>query len=266
MMPDVVSDIQRSYLANLAREGKRFDGRAFDEYRPLRVDVGLIKQADGSARVHLGNTQVWAGIKFIEGTPYPDQPDKGSLTTSAELIPMASPDFESGPPREPAIEVARVIDRGIRESGAVDMKKLCITEGEKCWVMFMDLHVVDFDGNLFDAGSMALLAALLTTHVPWHKIGQGDPEPLEVLHQPIMTTAAKIGGELLFDPTHLEEKVARPRISISTDESGAIRAGQKGLAGGLTPQEVKTVIKESRIRAAELREQVLAAVKEHSQG
>lgn len=262
MAGDVVSDIQRSYLANLAREGRRMDGRAFDEYRDISIETGLIKQAEGSARVKLGNTQVYAGVKMIIGTPYPDQPDRGNIVTTAELLPMASPDFESGPPREPAIEVARVIDRGIRESNAIDLTKLCIEEGEKVFVNFMDLHVVDFDGNLFDAGSLALMAALMTAHVPWHKVDEGrDPEPLELDAVPIMTTAVKVGGEMLFDPTHLEEKVARPRISLSTDENGNVRAGQKGLSGGLTPDEVKTVLKGSLVKAAEIRELLLEHVK-----
>ena len=48
-----------------------------------------------------------------------------------ELVPFASPMFESGPPREDAIELARVVDRGIRHSEIVDKKKLCITPGKE---------------------------------------------------------------------------------------------------------------------------------------
>ncbi len=254
MTGDVVSDIQRQYLKDLAREGRRFDGRDFDEYRDIELETGLISQAEGSARVQLGGTEIYCGVKMGLGDPYSDSPNQGVITTSAELNGMASPDFESGPPRGPTIEVARVIDRGIRESDAVPLEDLVIEPGEKCWVVYLDAHVVDYDGNLFDAGSLGLLAALMTTEVPWHKAEDGrEPEPLDVKAQPIMTTAAKIGGELLFDPTDMEEKVAEPRISVSVDENGRVRAAQKGLAGGLTPEEVKTVINESRVKADELR-------------
>lgn len=263
MSPDPVSDIQRQYLVDLAREGKRFDGRGFDEYRDITLETGLIKQAEGSARITLGETELWAGVKLIKGDPYSDTPDKGAIATNAELSPVASPEFESGPPRGRTIEVARVIDRGIRESGAIDLKKLSIEEGESCWVCFMDMHVVNYDGNLFDAGSLALMAALMTGQIPWHKIDMGDPEPIPIEAQPIMTTAAKIGDELVFDPTELEDKVARPRISISTDEDGNIRAGQKGLSGGLTPDEVKNVMKRGTVKAKELRSILLDAVKEN---
>ncbi len=254
MADEVVSEIQREYLKDLAEQGRRFDGRDFDEYRDIEIETDLIRPAEGSARVQLGDTEVYCGVKMQLGDPYSDSPNQGVITTSAELNPIAAPDFESGPPRGPTIEVARVIDRGIRESDALPLEDLVIEPGEKCWVVYLDVHVVDFDGNLFDAGSLGLLAALKTANVPWHNVEDGrEPEPLEVQHEPIMTTAAKVGGELLFDPTAMEETVARPRMSVSVDENGRVRAAQKGLSGGFTPEEVKSVINQSRVKADELR-------------
>ena len=99
----------------------------------------LISKAEGSARVKLGKTQVVAGIKMDIGEPYPDSPEKGVMMTAAELIPLASPDFEAGPPREDAIELARVVDRGIRESEVIELDKLCIEPGEIIWMVFMSI-------------------------------------------------------------------------------------------------------------------------------
>src|SRR2546427_871780 len=106
----------REHIARLAASGKRTDGRRFDEPRPLVVQKNYIKNAEGSARVQLGNTDVLVGVKIDVGEPYPDTPNQGVLSTSAELIPMASPNFEAGPPSPTAIELARVADRGIREA------------------------------------------------------------------------------------------------------------------------------------------------------
>ncbi len=261
MSDDVVSDIQRQYLQDLAKKGNRFDGRDFDTYRDISIETDVISQAEGSAHVHLGGTEVYCGVKMQMGDPYSDSPNKGVITTTAELNPMASPDFEGGPPRGPSVEVSRVIDRGIRESDAVPLETLSIEPGEKCWVVYLDVHTVDFDGNLFDAGSLGLLAALMTAQIPNHRHDLGDPEPLEVRSHPIMTTAVKIGGEIMFDPTDLEEKVAQPRISISTDEQGRIRAAQKSLPGGFAPQEIKDTISQSRRKADELRSILLETVK-----
>jgi len=158
--------IKKDYITKLAEQGKRVDGRTFDQYRPIEIETGIVKQAEGSARVKIGNTQLVVGIKMGVGEPFPDTPDCGVLSTAAEFVPLASPDFESGPPREDAIELARVVDRGVRESEVVDIKKLVMTQGEKVWLVFIDIHILDYDGNLFDAASLGALAALMTTKIP----------------------------------------------------------------------------------------------------
>ena len=127
------------------KEGKRIDGRKVDEIRKITITHGVSENADGSARVKLGLTDVIAGVKMVPGTPYPDMPDEGSISVGAELLPMADPEFEVGPPRDEAIELSRVVDRGIRESKAIDFKDLCITEGEKVWVGFVDIYIINND-------------------------------------------------------------------------------------------------------------------------
>src|SRR2546428_7608514 len=99
---------------------------------------------------------------------------------SVGLILMASPTCEAEPPRPEAIELARVVDRGIRESKMVNMEKLCITPKEKVWILFIDIHVLDYDGNLFDACSYAAVAALASTIAPAKGQGLGDHFPLPV--------------------------------------------------------------------------------------
>lgn len=44
---------------------------------------------------------------------------------------MASPAFESGRPPESAIELGRIVERGLRESKAIDTEALCIVAGVK---------------------------------------------------------------------------------------------------------------------------------------
>ena len=93
----VVPSIKKDYLSKLAEQGKRADGRKFDEYRKIQIETNVVSKAEGSAKVKIGNTQVLTGIKMDVGEPYPDSPDSGVLTTAAELVPLASPDFEAGP-------------------------------------------------------------------------------------------------------------------------------------------------------------------------
>src|SRR2546428_13497631 len=103
----------REHIARLAASGKRNDGRRFDEPRPLVIQKNYIKNAEGSARIQLGNTDVLVGVKIDVGEPYPDTPNQGVLSTSAELIPMASPNFEAGAPSPTPIGLAPGGHRGI---------------------------------------------------------------------------------------------------------------------------------------------------------
>ncbi|MCD6542246.1 MAG: exosome complex protein Rrp42 [Thermoplasmata archaeon] len=254
MSESVVSEIKRKYMHKLAQANKRIDGRSFNEYRPLRIETGIIKKAEGSAKVELGNTKILVGIKLEQGEPYPDTPDSGVLTTNAELIPMASPEFEAGPPDENAIELARVVDRGIRETEVIDLEKLCIEPGEKVWIVFIDIHVLDYDGNLFDASSLAAIAALLTAKVPNERFDMGEDEPLPIKNDPpISCTFVKYGGVIAVDPCLEEEIIAEARLTVATDKDGNIRAMQKGLSGSFTIDEVRKIIKAAVDNGARIR-------------
>ncbi|NOZ77292.1 MAG: exosome complex protein Rrp42 [Euryarchaeota archaeon] len=256
-MEDIISEVERDYIASLIAEGKRIDGRGFDEYRPIEIETGIYQKADGSAKVTMGNTLVAAGVKLIVGEPYSDTPSSGVLTTSAELIPLAAPTFEKGPPSQEAIEVARVIDRVIRESGAVDFDALCITEKEAVWIAFLDLHILDYDGNLFDCGTLAAIAALLNTQMPKYEdemvIYEEKTGPLPVRDKPMETTFVKIGKGIVLDPNLNEEQVLDARLTIGTNQDGDICAMQKGGPGTFTQEEILELVNKSKEKAKELR-------------
>jgi exosome complex component RRP42 len=242
----LISSIKRSMIRYLEK-GERLDGRQFDEIRNLKMDVGLISKAEGSAQVLLGETMILAGIKTGIDCPYPDSPNEGMLIVSAELVPLASPTFEAGPPTEPAIELARVVDRGIRESKAIDLEKLVIIEGEKVRSIFIDLWVLNHDGNLIDAAGYAALGALLNAKMKKVKV-EGDEivemektEPLPITSLPVPCTIAKIDKYLLMDPGLKEEEVMDARLTITSVEDG-ICAMQKGGVGTFTFEEIESMI------------------------
>jgi len=229
------------------------DDRGPHDLRKITVETGVIDTAEGSARVRYGDTEVIAGLKMAIGTPFPDTPDKGVLTTGMELIPMAHPDFEAGPPGSDAIELARVVDRGIRESGMVDVDKLCITPGEEVWMCFIDIYAINHDGNLFDAAALAVVSSLKTATVPAAEYGKGEDFPLPVTCLPITVTVAKIENTLIVDPTFDEEIISSARLTVTTDENGDIRAMQKGKSGALTVDEIGQIVDLASEKGEEIR-------------
>lgn len=256
MSDDVIAEIKRDYIYSLANQGDRADGRKFEEFRPIVVETGIINKAEGSARVKIGNSTVVVGVKMQTGEPFPDTPDSGVIITNLELVPLASPTFESGPPREDAIELARVVDRGVRESGAIDLSKLCIESGQKVWMVFIDVHVLDHDGNLMDVSSLAAIAALLNTKVPNAKYGLGEDYPLPLNDIPVAITGVNVSGVIMLDPSLDEESVASTKLTVITNKEGAIAGMQKSGVGPLKPEQISQIVHIAKEQANVLREKL----------
>jgi len=234
----------------LAAQGKRLDGRQMTEYRqPISMDLEISWTAEGSAKVTLGETVIMAGVKLSLEKPYNDTPDQGGIMINAELTPMSSSEYESGPPGIKAIELARVIDRGIREAKAIDMKQLCVTPGEKAWFVSIDIISINDAGNLFDASGLAVLAALKSTRFPVVDPVTGSinykektDKKLPLLKEPISVTVYKINGQLLVDPSPQEEKSYQARLTVASDKNAIISAMQKGGEGPLTSEEITQMV------------------------
>jgi exosome complex component RRP42 len=179
-------------------------------------------------------------------------------------VPLASPSFEPGPPGEDAVELARVVDRGIRESKAIDLEKLCVESGKLVFVIFVDVYVLNHDGNLIDASAMAALAALINTKMFKYEVEDGKIvkkpgyNPLPMTNYPISVTFAKIGNKLVLDTGLDEEQVMDARLTMTLDKDGNICAIQKGGGSGyFTKEEILEATKIALEKTEELRKIVV---------
>lgn len=258
-MTNVISEIKKDFIYNLLLKGERIDGRTFDQYREISIQRDVIRKAEGSALVKLGSSQVLVGVKMQPGEPFPDTPNKGVIITNAELVPLASPSFEPGPPNEVGIELARVVDRGVRESKAVDLEALCIVPGKQVWIIFIDVHILDDCGNILDAASLGAIAALLSTKVPAARFGLGEDYILPIRDIPIATTAIEFNDVLMFDPGVDEEAIANTRLTIISTMNGNICGSQKSGTGMLKPEQVYRIIDIACETAKGIREKFLEA-------
>jgi exosome complex component RRP42 len=248
--------VKKNVLKAIAA-GKRLDLRELFEQRDIQIRFGVSNKAEGSVSVKMGKTEVVCGIKMGVAEPYTDHEAEGTMMTSLELTPMSSPSFEYGPPSIESVETARIIDRGIRESGFIDFKKLCIKEGEKVWSIFIDLATINDDGNLIDAGAFAALLALRVARFPVYdekkeKIEFGEftdkKLPLNVDKMPVTLTFFKIGESLFLDPTREEEEACDGRLTMEISKPAKeeiINAMQKGGEACLTIEDVERMLEEA---------------------
>ncbi len=273
MMSATIDSLKRARIQKMLASGKRIDGRELDEFREISIETGAIPKANGSARVRIGNTEVVCGVKIQPDRPFPDTGDKGVFICTAEMLPLSHPSVETGPPGPGVIELARVVDRGIRESHMVDAGQLVIEKNKSVIGVFADNVVVDYDGNLFDACSFAATAALLTSTSPkWEMkndaptLVEGAESPLPIDTIPISVTMGRIGEHIVVDPNADEWSCMDARITITTNSDGNICALQKGGSDGFTLEQIKECGKTSARLGAEIRKRFQAMRAEDDDG
>ena len=251
-----IINLNKKHIANLIKEGERMDGRKLFEYRDLKIEGDVSVNAEGSARVKLGKTDVIVGVKLDVQEPYTDHPDQGTLITSMEFSPICGERYEAGPPKINAIEVARVVDRGIRESGFIDFKKLCIKKGEKVWSVLIDIYCINDDGNVLDAAAIGTVVALKLARFPVYdkkeervKFGEFTKEELPLTENvPFTMTFHKIGDKFFIDPNRDEEDTSEARLTLTIScpkKDKVINAMQKGNIDLISVDELDKIIVES---------------------
>lgn len=268
-----IPNLTRKRIAEFVLQGKRFDNRGLLDYREIKIETGVSKNAEGSARVKIGNTEVIAGIKMDVSEPYADSAESGNLITTVELLPLSSPKFEPGPPKIEAVEIARIVDRGLRESGFIDFEKLCIEKGKKVWSIYVDVYSINDAGNLLDAAALAAVAALKNAHIPKYDekeervlFGEWTKEKLPLTDAlPISLTFHKIGKSILLDLVSEEEESSEARLTIAVSKQGKepfINALQKGLETPLSKEEIFAIIDHAVETSEKLRPKIMKIIEE----
>lgn len=241
---EAIDIVKGHYIRELAGTGVREDGRGMLDFRNIVIKPNALGNTEGSAQVDLGATRVLCGVKMQLEKPMEDTPNQGNLMVNSELLPLAHADFEPGPPRPESIELARVVDRGIRAANCINLESLFLEE-EKAWSVFIDLYILNYNGNLFDASTIAAMAALMHTKVPKYEdekaVYTEKKDSLKIDKTVCSTTFAKIGSTLMLDPNMNEENAADTRLTITNDGS-VVRAMQKGKSGSFSPEEIETLV------------------------
>ncbi|MEW5309501.1 MAG: hypothetical protein WDW38_001387 [Sanguina aurantia] len=206
-----ISNNDRAFIIKALKEECRLDGRQLYDFRKIKYQFSLDTR---SATVTLGD-----GTRVMT-----------VITAVLEAPPMASPAFEAGRPGEAAVVMARLVERGLRQSRAVDQEALCVMAGRKVWALTVDVRILDHCGNLVDAACLSALAALLAFRKPQVSINGGasgcevvihppeekDPLPLTLHHLPVAISFALFedGDTVVMDPSLKEEAAMEGRLTV----------------------------------------------------
>ncbi|GLD92489.1 hypothetical protein PINS_up001048 [Pythium insidiosum] len=270
---DFLSENERAFLFHSIHDKPhiRPDGRELMQQRKIRVQFRR-NDDQSQAEVQIGRTRVIANVHGEIVPPFPDRPTEGFLHFNVELSPMASQNFEVGRPSPLAIELARIVDRGIRECRALDTEALAIVAGEKVWSITCTIHVVDHGGNLIDCVSLAAIAAMMhyrrpevsvqgsTTTV--YRIDEHAAVPLSLHHIPISISFCFIERRdddtaepiVFMDPTDREERITDGSMTFTFNSFRELCAVHKIGGASISTTEVLRCANIAAARVAELTE------------
>ncbi|XP_045687393.1 exosome complex component RRP45 [Phyllostomus hastatus] len=264
-----LSNCERRFLLRAIEEKKRLDGRQTYDYRSIKISFGTDY---GCCMVELGKTRVLGQVSCELVSPKLNRATEGILFFNLELSQMAAPAFEPGRQSDLLVKLNRLLERCLRNSKCIDTESLCVVAGEKVWQIRVDLHLLNHDGNIIDAASIAAIVALchfrrpdvsvqgdeVTLYAPEER----DPVPLSVHHLPICVSFAffRQGTFLLVDPSEREERVMDGLLVIAMNKHREICTLQSSGGIMLLAEQVLRCSKIAGVKVAEITELIQKAL------
>ncbi|KAB0796464.1 hypothetical protein PPYR_10525 [Photinus pyralis] len=249
-------EAEKTFILHGVEENFRVDGRERSQYRPMELETNVVAHAFGSSRLRLANTDVLVAVKIETDVPSVDQPDEGKIEFFVDCSANATPDFEGRGGEELATEIANSLTSAYRSTKAFNLSKLCILKGRKCWKLYVDILLLECGGNLYDAVSLAVKAALWNTDIPRVLAVNLDGNNVEMevsdnIHEcvkldivpaPVMVTISKIGEQCVVDPSAAEEQCATASMVVAVSQDRFTTVLQSG-SGSLHPSTLRESLK-----------------------
>ena len=231
-------------------------------------------------------------IKAELDSPSPDSPSEGRLVFSVDCSANATPEFEGRGGDDLATEISGLLSRAYGHSSVFDLGQLCVLKGSQCWVLYIDILILECGGNLFDAVSMGVKAAMHSTRIPNVKVVHtmcvprlqaalhpmifcchyqvtavdgGEPEMelsddpydgkrLELSNAPVLVTLTRIGNHCIVDPAPEEEACASACVVMGVTPSGRVTAVRKTGAGSFHSETMAEALKMGTVVGREINE------------
>jgi len=254
-MADVLlSEAERQFVLHGVEGNVRVDGRTCTDIRPIEIETGIVSNTSGSARVKVANTDILVGVKAELDAP--KIPNKGRIEFFIDCSANATPEFEGRGGEDLAMEIRSVLMLAYSSSSCLDLERLCVLPGQQAWVIYIDVLILECGGNLFDAVSLGIKAALYNTRIPNVKVssyegGQQEIEvsddpfdfnQLDVLNTPVLVTLTRVGQHFIIDPTQEEECCGLAAVVLAINETGKVLTVKKLGSGSLHPDSMRESI------------------------
>lgn len=262
---ELFSDGESALVISGVVDNFRIDGRSCFDIRQIRVRTGIVSSCNGSAQVRSTKCNITVGVKVEVGPPSPDEPDKGIVEMNVDCSANAHPKFEGRGGDDIAQEIVFVLSNSIIP--CIDRKSLCISEGHKVWVVYIDVLILECScvSQLIDLSGLGIKAALSDTLVPKLIADEEDgndfvlsPDseeycPIDHNNIPILLTLTRIHDQYVADVTEEEAAAGIARLTLALNDIGQLLYCKKSGSGSLHPDPLKEVLKKANDLASRIR-------------
>ena len=193
----------------------RSDGRGPNDLRPLKVEMGYLEWAEGSALLEMGKTRVLVAASYEPKVPrFLMGSGTGWVTAEYSMLPRSTSvrtprEVQAGRPSGRTQEIQRLIGRSLRAVTELERMGEC--------TIWVDCDVLQADGGTrtasITAGYLALAQAVRT-------LAEAGSIPADVLRDSVAAVSAGIvGDDLLLDLAYEED--ARAEVDFNVVMTGA---------------------------------------------
>jgi exosome complex component RRP41 len=178
------------------KEGKRVDGRQLDELRPIKIEVGVLSSADGSAYIEQGKCKILAAV-YGPREAHPKHlalPDRALLQCRYHMAPFSVEERKSPAPSRREIELSKVI----RES----LEPAVFLEYYPRSSIDLFIEVLQADGGTRCAGITVAALALADAGIPMRDLV-------------VACAAGKADGKLVLDLSDSEDKLGEADVPVA---------------------------------------------------
>ena len=220
----------------------------------------------------LGRTMVLAGVQLEATPPSEGEPSSGRVVVGLEVAAVASAGDDTstagGGGRSEREHAALLELLQGTAATLVPPDALCIAEGKAVWTAYVDLYVLEHDGNLADAAVLALARALGDTRLPRVTVeaeggalvvAEEAALPLPLGPAPLAVSFGVLDGQLLLDPTREEESLVSTGFTVLVDADAAFAGLHKPGGAPLDDDLLARATQAARERAPQLRAALAAS-------
>ena len=191
---------------------RRPDGRAATALRPVTIETGVSKFAEGSARIAFGDTVVLCLATLTDSVPrFLEGKGTGWITAEYAMLPRSTPERSqresiAGRPGGRTFEIQRLVGRALRT--AIDLKAL----GPRS--VTIDCEVIQADGGTRTAAITGGYVALA------HALRNMEKSPLT--RNVAAVSAGFVAGELMLDLAYAEDSIADADVNVVATGDGEL--------------------------------------------